>query len=207
MRVSVRSHLPAVAGGEPADGKRPFGRLNLQPPSRAPDGAEAAPVAGAAPIDPAEAQLTPIDSAKAFVGPNATFYDDRWRWMDWRGRHRSWNWAAAATFGGWFAYRRMYRHAAGYGLWLVLLAALAAVAAPLELLLAMQLTVMTALGLYGDTLYLLHFRRIARDVFREHPEYDARVAELTEAGGVDPLAAWRLAAAVVVGAGLVFILL
>ena len=51
----------------------------------------------------------PLDSTKTFVGTNGTYYDERWRFMEWRGRRRSWNWAAALSFGGWLAYRRMYR--------------------------------------------------------------------------------------------------
>lgn len=207
MKMSMRSRPPVVAGAELSDGKRPFGRLNLQPPSRPPNGASVASLVVSAPLDLAETQPTSIDSAKAFVGPNATFYDDRWRWMDWRGRHRSWNWAAAATFGGWFAYRRMYAHAAAKVLWLVFLFAMAALEAALELLLALQLMVMTALGLYGDTLYLLHFRRIGRNIFREHQDYGARVAALTRAGGVDRRAVWMLAGVILLGASLVLILL
>ena len=52
--------------------------------------------------------VVPFDSTKTFVGPNGTYYDERWRWMEWRGKRRSWNWSAALTFGGWLAYRRLY---------------------------------------------------------------------------------------------------
>ena len=62
----------------------------------------------------AEPGVTPLDSTKTFVGPNGTYYDERWRYMEWRGRSRSWNWAAALSFGGWLAYRRMYAAAALY---------------------------------------------------------------------------------------------
>ena len=57
------------------------------------------------PLQPACCRWTPT---KTFVGPNGTYYDERWRWMEWRGRSRSWNWSAALTFGGWLAYRRLY---------------------------------------------------------------------------------------------------
>lgn len=173
--------------------RREFGRLrtHLQPDKIG--------RAIAAQSDPAQASEAPIDySAKAFIGPNATYYDDRWRWMHWSDHWRSWNWAAAASFGIWFAYRRMYRYAALVVLWLGLLAALAVSGTPLHELAIAHLVVAVGLGLYGNTLYHLHFLRVARNVARRHPDHAGRVAALNEAGGVDRRAALVMVGTIVV---------
>lgn len=139
-------------------------------------------------------------SAKAFIGPNATYYDDRWRWMGWRGRRRSWNWAAAASVGAWLAYRRMHRYATIYGLWLLLLLVLALSGTPLRLVGLLQLGVAVGLGLYGNTLYQQHFFQSVREVGRRHSDHAERVGALVAAGGVDrrALCGW---ATVVLAAG------
>jgi len=138
------------------------------------------------------------------VGPNATYYDDRWRWMEWQGRQQSWNWAAAASFGAWFAYRRMYRYAAVYGFWLMLLLVLALSGTPMRLLGVLQLGVVIGLGLYGNTLYQQYFRQSAREVGRQHSTHAERVKALAAAGGVDRRALFGFAGiALAIGAALV----
>lgn len=173
----------AVPGDTSTGSGREFGRLGAR---LQPDKVGLAIAAQSDPDAALDSDVTPIDySAKAFIGPNATYYDDRWRWMDWSGRWRSWNWAAAASFGIWLAYRRMHRYAACAVLWLGLLVALAASGTPLHELAIAHLLVALGLGLYGNTLYHLHFRRVARKVARGHREHAERVAALNEAGGVD----------------------
>lgn len=135
-------------------------------------------------------------SPKSFVGPNATYYDDRWRWMDWRGRSRSWNWAAAATFGGWLAYRRMYRSACVYAAWLASLVAAAVAGVPPALLVVALVLAAVALGFYGNKLYFRHFLRLARELGERHPEHEALTRAAVAAGGVDRRAAWRFASGV-----------
>ncbi len=145
-----------------------------------------------------EPDLIPIDSAKTFVGPNGTYYDERWRWMEWRGLARSWNWPAALTFGAWLAYRRLYRWAALYVAWLGWLVVMAMNGASLRFLAVAQLAIALAFGAYGNTLYLQHFRQMARKIGRQQCEHGARLCALADSGGVDRPAVWCMVAAGVV---------
>jgi hypothetical protein len=98
FNASLRDQTGIDAADRPAHGPRPFGRLRPPPP--------APPETFAPPDD--ELVVLPFDSTKTFVGPNGTYYDEHWRWMEWRGHNQSWNWAAALSLGGWLAYRRLY---------------------------------------------------------------------------------------------------
>lgn len=144
----------------------------------------ARPDSGPAPAEP-EDVIEPSLPAKLFIGPNATWYDDRWRWMDWRGQAISWNGAAAGSFGVWFGYRRMYGSLALALGWLGLLCILALTGVPLRLLLSVQALAMLGAGLYGNQIYLRHFRRIAREVAETRHTHAAQVQAITAAGGVD----------------------
>jgi hypothetical protein len=159
---------------------RPFGRLRRPP----------LPEIDPAIADPVQRAIVPVDSTKTFVGPNGTYYDERWRWMEWRGLNRSWNWAAALTFGGWLAYRRFYVLAALYLGWLGLLLLLALDGAPLRLLAVLALIVAALVGFYGNTLYQLRFRRMSWKVAEQHGDHAARLKALADAGGVDRRAVW-----------------
>lgn len=205
MLESPSSKPPAAdASGSGSAVRREFGRLG---PARSHDRIALTAGAEAEPADPEQKQIGLVDlSAKAFVGPYATYYDDRWRWMDWQGRHQSWNWAAAASFGGWFAYRRMYRYAAIYGLWLILLLVLAHSGTSLRLLATLQLGVAVGLGLYGNTLYYQYFRRCAREIGPQHSEHRERVEALASAGGVDRRALYVWAGAVLAIGALLLVL-
>jgi hypothetical protein len=145
--------------------------------------------------DPVQRSIVPVDSAKTFVGPNGTYYDERWRWMEWRGLNRSWNWAAALTFGGWLAYRRFYALSALYLGWLGLLLLLMLGGAPWRLVAVLALIVAALVGFYGNTLYQLRFRRISWKVAEEHDDHAASLKALADAGGVDRRAAWVMALA------------
>jgi hypothetical protein len=176
--------LPPAPGSTPAQTRLegPFGPRIPAPAVRA-----APPVA---PPEAAEQPMLPFDWTKVFVGPNGTYYDERWRWMEWRGRSRSWNWAAALTLGAWLAYRRLYRPAALYLAWVgaIVLMALHHVFLPVTV--AAQLCVAIVLGLFGNRLYQASFRRAAMAVAQQHEDYAARVAALAGRGGVDRGAAW-----------------
>ncbi len=148
--------------------------------------------------------VLPIDSAKTFVGPNGTYYDERWRHMEWRGLNRSWNWAAALTFGGWFAYRRMYEVAAAYLGWVVLSVILALFGVALRDLAFFHLIVALAAGFYGNTLYRQRFRRQALRSSLAADAHDERLAVLARSGGVDRLAVWIWAGVGLVALVLVF---
>jgi hypothetical protein len=131
--------------------------------------------------------LPPIDTPRVFLGPQADYYDESWRWMDWTGRRWSWNPSAALGFAGWLAYRRMYRAAAVAVLWLVAAAAMIAGGLPVIVALLLHIGVATLLGLYGNTLYFGHFRRLARTV--RDGDHAARLAALARLGGTSPRAA------------------
>lgn len=167
---------------------------------------EAAAEPGAA-VDEAT-ETIPIDSAKTFIGINGTYYDESWRWMEWRGQTVSWNWAAALSFGGWLAYRRLYALAGANLAWLSLLIALAINGAPLRLLAVAQIAAGIVLGCYGNTLYMHQFRRAAATAARGGGEFDDRLARLARVGGTDSRAVYFLfAAAAGVAAALTFLTL
>jgi hypothetical protein len=169
---------------------RLFGRLRPPPDDAAAPRPEGS---GIPPPQPDGELVVPIDFAKTFIGRNGTYYDERWRWMDWLGRNRSWNWAAATTFGGWLAYRRLYRLAALHLAWLGLLLALALNGAPLLLIGILLVSSAVVLGLYGNTLYLGRFKRAAVDVAQRHAEHKVRLEALAGAGGTSRGAVWAMA--------------
>jgi uncharacterized protein DUF2628 len=175
------------AGSTPAQ-TRLEGQFGLKIP--------APPASPVAPPEAAEQPVLPFDWTKVFVGPNGTYYDERWRWMEWRRRNRSWNWAAALTLGAWLAYRRLYRPAALYLGWLGVIVLMVLHHVFLPLTVAAQLCVTVAIGLFGNRLYQASFRRAALAVAEQHEEYGARLAALAGRGGVDRSAAfaWSLAA-------------
>ncbi len=146
--------------------------------------------------------MAPIDSSKTFVGPNGTYYDERWRWMEWCGQNRSWNWAAALTFGGWLAYRRLYGLAAAYLVWVAVLVLMLLHGASLQFVALAQLGIAISVGLYGNRLYQARFRRVAWQVARQHDEHAARLGALAGQGGVDRRAVWVMALAEIGLAGL-----
>ena len=163
-------------------------RTRRRPPQIAPEGLET--------------PVLPFDSTKTFVGPNGPYYDERWRWMEWRGRNRSWNWAAALTLGGWLAYRRLYALAVVYLGWIGVLVMMLLHHVVLPVTVVAQAGVAIVVGLYGNRLYQASFRRAALEVAQQHDEYAARVAALAGRGGVDARAAWAWALAAAGLAGL-----
>jgi hypothetical protein len=168
--------------GDAEGAARRFGRLR-HPPASAP-----APL-----LDEPQRPVMPVDSAKTFVGPNGTYYDERWRWMEWRGLNRSWNWSAALSFGGWLAYRRFYGLAALHLGWLVLLLFLALEGTSLRLLAVLQLIVAMVVGAYANTLYQARFRRMSWKAAEGQKEHAERLEALAAAGGVDRRAVWIMA--------------
>ena len=132
-------------------------------------------------------EVMPINSTKTFVGRNGTYYDERWRFMEWRSKHRSWNWAAALSFGGWLAYRRMYMEAAAFVVLLGLLVALAVNGVSISLVVAAQAAVLFALGSYGNLLYMRRFRSAALQAAQSDGQHKDRLAALARAGGTSRL--------------------
>jgi hypothetical protein len=139
-----------------------------------------------------EPDITPLDSTKTFVGTNGTYYDERWRFMEWRNRRRNWNWAAALSFGGWLAYRRMYLAAAVFVIWLGLLVALAVNGVLVWPLVAAQVIALLALGGYGNALYMMRFRRAALEAAQGDGQHQDRLGALARSGGTDRLAIYLM---------------
>jgi hypothetical protein len=142
-----------------------------------------------------EPDVTPVDSSKTFVGSNGTYYDERWRLMEYRDRRRNWNWAPVLSFGGWLAYRRMYSIAALFVIWLGLLVALAVNGVVLWPLAVAQLVALLALGAYGNALYLMRFRREALAAALGDGQHQDRLDALARAGGTSRLAVFVMAIA------------
>ncbi|HLT02586.1 MAG TPA: DUF2628 domain-containing protein [Geminicoccaceae bacterium] len=188
------STAPAAPASEaPPDDGRPYARLRALTEAAAASGTR---LWGG--VDDTSTAVLPLDFAKTFVGANATHYDESWRLMEWRDRNHSWNWAAALTFGGWLAYRRLYGYAALHVVWLGLLLLLAVNGVPLLPLASLQLAVVLLLGVYGNALYRRSFRKAATAAAEREGEHPARLALLRAAGGVDVRAPWIMAGAVVV---------
>ncbi len=126
----------------------------------------------------------PVDSSKTFVGHNGTYYDESWRWMDWRGTRQSWNWSAALSLGHWFAFRRLYGFAF---LSFVLLAGLAAATVNDVPILAIAVLILMAVslaGVYGNTLYFRAFRRAVDHVTKTgEGTYEELRSQLARSGG------------------------
>jgi Protein of unknown function (DUF2628) len=194
----ARSPVPEAAATI-GDG-RPFERLRAI--AQATAERHATRPAGGVDVDPA-ASVLPLDDSKTFVGVNATHYDECWRLMEWRRTNRSWNWAAALTFGGWLAYRRLYGYALLNFVWLGLLLFFAAKGISVVLLASLQVAVVVILGLYGNALYRRRFRKAAMAAARREGDHAARLASLAAAGGVDPRAVWTMGLATAIGTALI----
>jgi hypothetical protein len=192
--------LPPVSEVEPGIGDgRPFERLRAVAQTDA-----ARRLVGLAGANAARgASVLPLDVSKTFVGVNAIYYDESWRLMEWRRRNYSWNWAAALTFGGWLAYRRLYGYTLLHSVWLSLLLLLAMRGISILLLAPLQVAVTVALGLYGNALYRRRFRKAATSAALHEGDHAARLAALAAAGGVDPRAVWILGFALTVAAALI----
>ena len=135
-----------------------------------------------------EPEITPVNSTKTFVGSNGTYYDEHWRFMEWRGRRRSWNWAAALTFGGWLAYRRMYPAAALFVIWLGLLVALAVNGVLLWPSGGRPGgRCSSPWGAYGNVLYMRRFRRAALKAAQGDGQHQDRLDALARSGGTSRL--------------------
>lgn len=194
-----RAPAPVPAPEAPQANGRPFERLRALTEAAAESGAR---LWGG--VEPAgAATVLPLDFSKTFVGANATHYDECWRLMEWRGRHYSWNWAAALTFGGWLAYRRLYGYALLHSVWLGLLLLLAVNGASLALLASLQVAVALILGLYGNALYRRRFRRAAMAAALHEGNHAARLALLAAGGDVDSRAVWIMGLTMVVVVALI----
>jgi len=145
----------------------------------------AAPAAEAA---PASAPDVAFDAARAYLGANASYYDETWRVMGWRGSRVAWN-GAAALFGPfWLAYRRMPALAAAYILWLGLLFDLYQGGTPPVLLGILQASLMLATGLFANLVYLRRFSHACRRLTDRSLDPLAAERRLIAKGGTSRLA-------------------
>ena len=135
-----------------------------------------------------------IDEARAFVGPNASFYDECWRVMLWRGKTTSWNPHAALLGPVWFAYRRMFAPALVWLACLQLLWLAHDRGLSPWFLLALLSMLMAASGLFANAVYLNHFTRRARLARKASDSVLAQEQRLIKEGGVSAIAAGAFAA-------------
>ena len=147
----------------------------------------------------------PIDTPRAFIGEHASFYDEKWRWMEWQGRRTSWNPAAALALGFWAAFRKLYGLAASQLVWVALVGAWLASGGPWLPLVVMHLVLALLLGWYGNWLYYRHFLFVARRAYAGQDTAQGRERALRAAGGTSSRAVVVLSlasAAVALGAAL-----
>jgi hypothetical protein len=131
------------------------------PPSPAP----APPVLAKAPSAPSAPSAAPADADRlaAAIGPNASWYVERWRRMDARRSQVQWNWAAGLASLAWFAYRKMWVPAAALALFFALLAALGLLTMSLPVAIGagvLALAAMAASGALGTSFYRRHVGKL-----------------------------------------------
>ncbi|HRY23327.1 MAG: hypothetical protein H6852_01880 [Geminicoccaceae bacterium] len=125
-----------------------------------------------------------FDAARTFVGPHASYYDETWRQMAWRGRQTSWNRHAALYGPFWFAYRRLRLVALASVLWLLLWLELWRHGWSPWLLCGLQLAAMLVQGTFANRLYLGRFTALGRRLERSLVDAAARERAMARTGGV-----------------------
>ena len=142
-----------------------------------------------------------FDAARTFVGPHASYYDETWRQMAWRGRQTSWNRHAALYGPFWFAYRRLRLVALASVLWLLLWLELWRQGWSPWLLCGLQLATMLFQGLLANRLYLGRFTALGRRLERSLGDAVARERAMASAGGVSRGGVAAVILAVALGLG------
>ncbi|HYI47154.1 MAG TPA: toll/interleukin-1 receptor domain-containing protein [Allosphingosinicella sp.] len=120
------------------------------------------PPGGKAPAAPSAAPAD-ADRLAAAIGPNASWYVERWRRMDARRSQVQWNWAACLASLAWFAYRKMWVPAAALALFFALLAALGLLTMSLPVAIGagvLALAAMAASGALGTSFYRRHVGKL-----------------------------------------------
>src|SRR3954468_12717040 len=156
--------LDAVCGAGSAGPKAEPSTPPL-PPATAPAVPSAQPAADSRPASPPAAPPLPADQAErlaAAIGPNASWYIERWRRMEASGTRLSWNWPAFLPHLFWLAYRKMWIPLA-VGVVLFLLTSVVAGQAPALVAQAwLFLLALAALsGAIGNALYRRQAMRLA----------------------------------------------
>lgn len=145
----------------------------------------------------------PIDPAlvQAAVGPNASFYLDRWSQMDVKGSAISWNWPACLFSLFWFAYRKMWLPMAGVFVASLALGMIGGANPEFERvswLFSIGITFVT--GAFGNYLYRQQTEKLIEDTLPLGRP--AQLEALALRGGVSKLALWVSLAAVIAASSL-----
>lgn len=171
----------------------PVGAAPAPAPAPPPPPPPAAPQTAPMPLVSAAAPAAPMDESLllAAIGPNAAYYQERWRQMDEKRSSISWNWPACLVSGFWFAYRKM---------WLPLIVlvivnvviSLAGASNPdfgkVSLLLTIGITFIT--GTFGNHLYRKHVQRLIAETSAFPRQTQAEA--LQKRGGVSQAAVFIL---------------
>jgi hypothetical protein len=181
------------------------------PPVQPPVLGKAPPAAPAPAPAPTPAQ-PPADAERmaAAIGPNASWYVERWRRMDARRSQVQWNWAAAFASPVWFAYRKMWVPVVALILFFGGLAAFGLLTMSLPVAIGagvLALAAMAAGGLLGTSFYRQRVSRLVAGTVGLDRE--AALARLRAKGGVSgqaALIALALVAAAAAAAVLVLVL-
>jgi hypothetical protein len=192
--------LSGVAAAAP-----PPPRTEPAPPAAAPPfpDPEPAPAPAPPPILNKAPAATPAqppadaDRMAAAIGPNASWYVERWRRMDGRRSQVQWNWAACFASLVWFAYRKMWVPVVALALFFGLLAAFGVMAMSLPVAIGagvLALAAMVAGGALGTSFYRQRVSRLVAGT--AGLDREAALARLQAKGGVSGQAA-------LVGVGLV----
>jgi hypothetical protein len=172
------------------------------PPLAEPAPPKAVPTPAAAP-KPVAAPLPGEELLAAAIGPNASYYLERWRAMAAKKSQLSWNWAAFLFSLLWLGYRKMWVPTVTLFLVFVALCLLSVQSGPMLLAgSAISLLAVAATGTLGTAFYRQHVLRLARQSAALDPE--AAAARLRARGGVSTpavLVLALLAIAVAAGAG------
>jgi hypothetical protein len=139
---------------------------------------------------PAAAPLADADRLTAAIGPNASWYLERWRLMDARRSQVQWNWAACVASLFWFAYRKMWVPVAALALFFLLLAVLAVLAKSPPVAIGagvLAIAAAVATGALGTSFYRRHAGKLVAGT--AGLDRDAAMARLWVGGGVSKQAA------------------
>jgi hypothetical protein len=134
------------------------------------------------------------NQVRAFVGPNADYYLERWLLIEEEQlRPLGFNWPAFFLTGSWLLYRRMYRwFCLGFAVHAGVVALqIAAAVANLRYVVVFigialglsRFAIPIVLGKYGTYWYYLHARRVVRRIAPEGRRED--LPAIARAGGVD----------------------
>lgn len=140
---------------------------------------------GVAPAGPA----SPADPAllAAAVGPNASFYLDRWAKMEAKGGTTSWNWPACLFSFFWFAYRKMWLPMAGVFVANFALLAIAGSNPQFgQISWLFSIGIGFATGSFGNYLYRQQIDKLIEET--APLGRDAQMAAVAQRGGVSKLA-------------------